>query len=356
MYPFYLGLDLHLKRTYAVLLDAHGNTLDERRIANGELATYLHEVVPPETYAVLEATRNWPFLYDLLVEHVARVELAHPKELKAISSAAVKTDRIDARVLAQLARLNFLPIAYAAPATTRDLRVLTRHRSRLVAARTRAKNRIHALLARHNLVAAVTDLFGVRGRQILAQELSPQLRSAARNVLDSELSLMDCLNDQIAATEAAMELTAEQQQAVQLLTTIPGVGAIIAHTIVAEIGEIQRFHSPKALCHWAGLTPRVRQSDAVIQRGSISKQGSRYLRGAMTQAATIASRCSPRWYDVHERLARRRGKKIAKVAVARRLLTVVYYLLKRNEPYQEDYAAKPGEPEVVSGAPQPMVG
>jgi hypothetical protein len=77
-------------------------------------------MVPSQTYAVLEATRNWPFLYDLLGEHVERVELAHSKELKAISSAAVKTDRSDARVLAQLARLNFLPIAYAAPATTQD--------------------------------------------------------------------------------------------------------------------------------------------------------------------------------------------------------------------------------------------
>jgi hypothetical protein len=96
MYSFYLGLDLYLKKTYAVLLDAQGDTLDERHIVNEGLPTYLHEVVPPSTYAVLEATRNWPFLYNLLVEHVERGELAHPKELKAISSAAVKTDRIDA--------------------------------------------------------------------------------------------------------------------------------------------------------------------------------------------------------------------------------------------------------------------
>jgi transposase len=182
MYPFYLGLDLHLKETYAVLLDAQGNTLDERQVANEELPTYLHKVVPPKTFAVLEATRNWPFLYDLLAEHVERVELAHPKELKAISSAAVKTDRIDARVLAQLARLNYLPIAYAAPATTRDLRLLMRHRSQLVWARTQAKNRIHALLARNNLVAPVTNLFGAQGREILEQELCLQLRPSARKV------------------------------------------------------------------------------------------------------------------------------------------------------------------------------
>lgn len=340
MYSFYLGLDVHLKKTYAVLLDAQGDTRDERHIANEKLSAYLHEAVPPKTYAVLEATRNWPFLYDLLVGHVERVELAHPKELKAISSAAVKTDRIDARVLAQLARLNYLPIAYAAPATTRDLRLLMRHRSQLVWARTRAKNRIHALLAMYNLGAAVTDLFGVHGREILEQELCPQLRPAARNVLENHLGLIDHLNEQIAATEAAIELTPEQKQAVRLLTTMPGVGKTIAHTIVAEIGEIQRFHSPKALCNWAGLTPRVRQSAAITQHGSITKRGSPYLRAAMTQAATIASRFSKRWYKVHERLAYRCGKQAAKVAVARRLLTVAYYILKRNEPYQEDYRCK----------------
>lgn len=202
------------------------------------------------------------------------------------------------------------------------------------------ENRIHALLAMYNLGAAVTDLFGVHGREILEQELCPQLRPAARNVLENHLGLIDHLNEQIAATEAAIELTPEQKQAVCLLTTMPGVGKTIAHTIVAEIGEIQRFHSPKALCNWAGLTPRVRQSAAITHHGPISKQGSPHLRAAMTQAATIASRFSKRWYGVHERLVRRCSKQAAKVAVARRLLTVVYYMLERNEPYQENYQRK----------------
>ncbi len=120
MYPFYLGIDLHKKRTYVVLLDQAGQVVDERRIRNVEMPDYLVSHVPAETYAVLEATRNWPFMYDLLSEHVVRVELAHPKEVKAIASAAVKTDQIDAGVLAHLARLNYLPTAYAAPQEIRD--------------------------------------------------------------------------------------------------------------------------------------------------------------------------------------------------------------------------------------------
>jgi transposase len=137
-----------------------------------------------------------------------------------------------------------------------------------------------------------------------------------------------------------MELTPKQKQAVRLLTSVPGVGKTIAHTIVAEIGEIQRFHSPKARCNGAGLTPRVRQSAAITHRGSISKRGAPYLRTAMTQAGTIASRFSKHWYEVHEHLAYRCGKQAVKVAVARRLLTVVYSMLKRNEPYQEEYERK----------------
>ena len=126
MYPFYLGIDLHLKNTYVVLVDQEGNSMDERRLRTTDLVEYVETRVPRQTYAVMEATRNWPYFYDELEQRLDRVELAHPKELKAISTAAVKTDRIDARVLAQLARMNYLPIAYAAPQVVRDLRQYTR--------------------------------------------------------------------------------------------------------------------------------------------------------------------------------------------------------------------------------------
>ena len=336
MYPFYLGIDLHLKRTYVVLMDATGEVIDERRMPNAEMAGYLEQHVPQETYAVLEATRNWPFMYDLLGEYVARVELAHPKEVKAIANAAVKTDRIDANVLAHLARLNFLPTAYAAPKEFRDLRLYTRHRNWLIKHRTQAKNRLQAVLASYNLASPVSDLFGVKGRKIL-EEMKEELRPAAQRVIADNLTLIDQLDVQIMEREQEIPLTKEQAHSIQLLKSMPGVGKVIALTILAEIGHISRFKSSKALCNWAGLTPRVRQSDAIVRHGKISKQGSAYLRSAMGQAALVASRFSPRWYRVHERLAKRRGKRCARVAVARRLLTVIYYMLKRDQFYEKDY-------------------
>ena len=133
---------MHLKRSYVVLMDDSGKIIDERRLRNAEVEQYLIEVVPQNTHAVLEATRNWPFMYELLSEHVARVDLAHPKQLKAIATAVVKDDPIDSRTLAHLARLDYLPTAYAAPKQVRDLRTYLRHRDWLVRQRTQCKNRV----------------------------------------------------------------------------------------------------------------------------------------------------------------------------------------------------------------------
>jgi len=191
-------------------------------------------------------------------------------------------------------------------------------------------------LATYNLVSPVSDLFGAKGRQFLA-EVIETLQPGAKRSIHDHLNLIDCLDQHVQALEDDIELTPEQNQMVRLLKTIPGVGQLTATIIVAEIGEIERFNSPKALCNWAGLTPKVRKSDKTVRHGRISKQGSAHLRAAMTRAASVASYKSKRWHRVHESLAPRCGKIAAKVAIARRLLTVVYFMLKRNEPYQEDY-------------------
>ena len=163
------------------------------------------------------------------------------------------------------------------------------------------------------------------------------MSAAAKRVIEDHLSLIDHLDIHIEALEKDTSLNIEQKEAVKLLKTIPGVGKIIAITLIAEIGDIQRFQSPKGLCNWAGLTPRIRSSGGFTRYGHISKEGSPFLRGAMTRAATVASKISKRWYLVHETMVKRCGKKGAKVVVARRLLSVVYYMLKKKEPYQENY-------------------
>jgi transposase len=337
MYPFYLGIDLHLKRTYLVLMNAEGEVLEKKHLSNSDIGDYIHQYVPKETYAVMEATRNWPYFYDLIGNHVERVELAHAKEVRSIATAAVKTDQIDATVLAHLARLNFLPTAYAAPKDIRDLRQHLRCRDWLVGQRRRAKNRVHAVLAGYNLTSPVTDLFGRSGREWIKDVAEKNMRPTSRQVISEMLSLIKQMDVQIKKLAKEIPLPERLKPKAELLMTMPGIGQLIAATILAEIGDVSRFNSAKALCNWAGLTPRVHQSDRIVRHGRISKQGSRYLRNAMVNAATTACRLSPRWSQVFRRIATRSGWRAAKVAVARRLLAVVYYMLKRNQPYDEKY-------------------
>lgn len=339
MYPLYLGIDLHLKKSYMVLMNQTGEILTEKQVANTEIKDFLKEEVPPETYAVLEATRNWPFVYDLLNEYVQRVELAHPKQLKAISAAAVKTDRIDARTLAHLARLDYLPIAYAAPSNVRDLRLRMRHRKWLIGQRTQCKNRIHAILAQYNLVSPVKDLFGVSGQAWLA-EAAVDVRPMARRAILDNLEMIAWITNQTDKLLKNIEFTSEQRQAYKLLVGMPGIGIVTALTMIGEIGDIHRFSSPKSLCNWAGLTPKEHSSGDVVRRGRISKEGSPHLRGVLGKAAIGATRKSKRFRSLHDRFVKRQGKKAAKVTVARRLLTVAYYVWMRNQPYREDYRHK----------------
>ena len=221
MYPFYLGIDLHLKRSYVVLMNAEGEVLEKQQLKNSEMASYLDEKVPKETYAVMEATRNWPFFYDLLGEHVERVELAHAKEVRSIATAAVKTDRIDATVLAHLARLNFLPIAYAAPKEIRDLRQYLRCRDWLVGQRCRAKNRVHAVLAGYNLASPVTDLFGRSGREWLSDVVEQGLRPPAQQVITEMLALIQQMEIQIKKLTKEIPLPEALKPKAELLMSIP---------------------------------------------------------------------------------------------------------------------------------------
>lgn len=341
MYPFYLGIDLHLKKSFVVLINAEGAVIDKRQMRNQEMGGYLKEHVPPETYAVMEATRNWPYFYDLLEEHVDRVELAHAKEVRSIATAAVKTDQIDATVLANLARMNYLPIAYAASKEIRDLRQHLRYRGWLVDERRRLKNRIHAILAGYNLASPVSDLFGKAGREWLADVLETELRQSAAVVMRKMLGLIDEIDEQIKELGKTIPVPTGHETDMDVLTSMPGIGRLLAATILAEIGNIERFSSPKALCSWAGLTPRVHQSGSVLRYGRITKEGSRYLRSAMVCAAMTAIRVSPRWSKVYERIARRSGWRSAKVAVGRKMLSVIYFMLKRGERYQAEYEQRP---------------
>jgi transposase len=324
-----VGIDLHRKRSHIAALDEHGGELFSRRIANDpDTFVALLGELDGESKIALEATYGWEWLAELLEDHGYELHLAHPLRTKAIASARVKTDAVDARTLAHLLRADLLPEAYVAPRELRDLRDLLRQRVVLTQMRTALKNRVHALIARQGVQRGHADLFGPGGRRFL-DEL--RLRPDPHARLQTLLRLIADFDREIDALAHEIDRRAKHDPRVDVLRQIYGVGRYLGMLIVAEIGAIERFPSARHLCAWAGLTPTVRSSDAKARLGHISRQGSAALRWALVEAAQKACQGGGPLRQDFERIAKRRGRKIAKVAVARKILTLCYYGLRDGE-------------------------
>lgn len=324
-----VGIDLHRNRSHIAAINDEGTEVLSRRIQN-DPATFLELLsdLDGESRVALEATYGWEWLAELLEEAGYELHLAHPLRTKAIASARVKTDAVDARTLAQLLRADLLPEAYVAPRELRDLRDLLRHRVALTQIRSALKNRVHAQLARHGIARRHSDLFGAGGREFLA-ELA--LREPPRRRLDSLLTLIGDFDREIEAATKEIDARAKVDDRVGVLTQIRGLGPYTAMLVIAEVGDVSRFPSARKLCAWAGLTPTVRSSDGKARLGHISKQGSRPLRWALVEAAQHSARGGGPLRETFERIAKRRGRKVAKVAVARKIATLCYYGLRDGE-------------------------
>jgi transposase len=325
----YVGIDLHRNRSQIAVLDEQGSELLSRRIAN-EPDRFLQLLHPlgDGVQVALEATYGWEWLADLLEEAGYELHLAHPLRTKAIAAARVKTDAVDARTLAHLLRADLLPEAYIAPRELRDLRDLLRHRVALTRIRSALKQRVGAILAKHGIARPYSNLFGVGGSRFLAEL---ELREGPRRRLDSLLALIAAFDREIDATTAEIEQRAKADDYVEVLCQIRGVGRYIAMLVIAEVGDITRFPSARHLCAWAGLTPTVRSSDGKARLGHISGQGSPALRWALVEAAQHAPTGGGPLRAAYERIGKRRGKQVAKVAVARKILTLCFYGLRDGE-------------------------
>jgi transposase len=308
------------------VLDDEGSELLSRRIAN-DAATFLALLaeIEGESKIALEATYGWEWLADLLEDAGYELHLSHPLRTKAIASARVKNDAVDARTLAHLLRTGLLPEAYIAP---RELRDLLRHRVALTRMRSALKNRVGAILAKQGIQRPYSDMFGPGGRHFLAELELPE---AGRRRLTSTLALIEDFTREIDQTTQEIDQRASEDPYVPVLCQIRGVGRYIAMLVIAEVGDITRFHTARQLCAWAGMTPTVRSSDMRTRLGHISRQGSPALRWALVEAAQHAARGSGPLRHSYERIAKRRGKQIAKVAVARKILTLCFYGLRDGE-------------------------
>ncbi|WP_211588538.1 IS110 family transposase [Allorhizocola rhizosphaerae] len=275
---------------------------------------------------VIEATYGWYWAVDLLQEHGATVHLAHPLGVKGFAYRRVKNDERDAADLADLLRMGRLPEAWIAPPPVRALRELVRHRAKLVALRSGLKCSVHAVLAKCGTAVPMSDLFGAAGTELLNQLLLEQEYTARIISLRRLIEAIDFEIDAFAKMIAARLVGHPGYRAIQALE---GVGPVLAAVLVAEIGDVGRFTRPEQLCSWAGLTPRHRESDTKVRRGRITKQGNRLVRWACAEAVQRIRGCPLTGTRV--RLADTRGAGVAKVACARKLLTLVFWGLRDGE-------------------------
>src|SRR6266851_6090060 len=319
----YVGIDVHRKRSQVAVVAEDGQVQLNKNVVNGsEPMLRLIGDLPAGTPVAFEAAFGWGWLVELLEDYGFDPHLVHPLRCKAIASARLKNDKVDAAILAQLLRADLLPEAWIAPPQVRQLRALLRHRASLVRVGTQQRNRIHAVAADHGYDRSASYWTGP-GRGWLAEL---DLPAASREIVTDCLAVIDALAVLIDRLDGELHARAKADPRVKALRTLPGVGEFTALVMVAEIGDISRFPSARKLASWAGLTPTVRGSDLKVRHGHISKQGSVWLRWALNQAAQTAKR-SPEFAATYSAITKRRGKKIATIAVARKLLTRAWHLL-----------------------------
>ena len=327
----YVAVDLHLKRSMVVRENQAGEKIGVSRVDNAPLALAeaLREAGEHPEVAI-EATYGWYWAVDTLQELGANVHLVNPSGLNW-EDRRVKNDYRDCCDLLDRMRLGKLPEAWIAPPPVRELRELVRYRARLVMLRTGLKAQLKAVLAKHGLRPPVKDIWeGTSGPAWLNELSELKLPEAYLVRIDSIRDLVDAYDSEIHMLEGEIHSWLRDDAGYWAIQAIPGVGRTIAAIMIAEIGDVSRFASPQALCSWAGLTPKHRESDVKVRRGRITKAGSKLVRWAAIEAVGNVHG-GPKLQADYRRIAERRPKYVARVAVARKILTLVYYGLRDGE-------------------------
>lgn len=327
-----IGLDIHRVFAEAVMLDG-GKVVRLGRVGmtREHLAAFARQLTQDD-HVVVEATGNAAAVAEAIAPHVGRVIIANPRQVRLIAEARIKTDVIDATVLARLYASGFLPEVWVPDAPTQALRRQVTRRIQIVRQRARLKTMIQSILQAHLVPPCPhADLLGPSGRRwLLAQSLPPDETDAVQRHLREHERLTEDLRviEREIAGDALVNSDAQQ------LMTVPGIDMVVAVGLLAAIGPIARFEGPDKLVSYLGLNPTVHQSgESRPRHGRISKQGRTHARTMLVEAAWQAVRGPGPLRAFYERIARRRGVHIAAVAVARKLAVIIWHLLRRGEDY-----------------------
>lgn len=323
---WHVGIDLHRATVVVAAVNDTGEAMKAMTI-RCEDAEAIRAVVKKlgAFRAVIEATGTYRWLYNLLRPYGA-VLLAHPLRLRAMVQRRTKTDKLDAQLLANLLRINQIPLAYIPPDPYQQLRELTRCRARLARDQAEVKIRLRGLLARQNRQAPYRVPFGIRGLAWFAKQDFGAIENLVRDEL---LARLEHFGRRLAILDQQMTHLQEDFPQTESLTTIHGIGLYSALLIVAELGEVDRFRTAKQVGAYAGLTSRVHQSGGHCYRGSITRQGSPWLRWILVEAAMKAIQEDVALKNFYTRVRKRSSAKIARVATARKLSEICWKRLRR---------------------------
>lgn len=338
----YVGIDLHKRLLVACIVDERGEILSEieiKEVTRASVEDFCREHLRANDQVVLEVTTHVWAVVRIIAGFVSRVVASNPVATKAIAQAKIKTDKVDAHVLAQLLRLDFLPTVWAPAEELSQLREITARRSRLVSQQTRLINRIRTCLAMR-LLDCPFDIGSPRGREWLAEL---HLDEDGRWLVDSDLRLLEHVAAELKTLDQRLAKRVYQDQRVKLLMTLPGVSQTVAAHIIAAVGDVSRFATPEKLASYLGLVPSTRQSASTCYHGGITKAGRVQARWSLVQAAHCAARDLGPLGHFFNKLRRRKGYNVAVVAVARKLAMLAWHLLTSGKPYR--YA----KPQSVQG-------
>jgi transposase len=331
----YMGIDHHRQYLHITLLDEKGEKLKYGRVGNlrGELDNFLSGI--KEVKAVVEAGRSSYTMVDILDDMGIDVIIAHPKEVKAIAKAKIKTDKRDSYILAHLLRTDFIPEVYKRSRENRESQRVLRQRAFYVGSTTRVKNRIHALLSQQSEdvqeeISRVKNLFGTKGMKVIR---GLNLPGNQKELLEALIKTFRHLEERRKETNGLVEKLYFKIPEARLIHTVPGFGVFLSVLTAVEIADIGRFENVRKFHCYAGVIPSTHSSGERTYHGKIVKEGNRWLRWAAVEAVWPAIRADFDLRCYYERLKRRKGANSAKVATARRLLTIIYRMLKEGRPY-----------------------
>ncbi|WP_352972716.1 IS110 family transposase [Mesorhizobium sp. M1334] len=328
-----IGMDIHRVAAEVVsLLDGKIVKLGRVQMLRNKLEEFARKELTHDDHVVIEATGNAAAVAEVLSPYVDRIVIANPKQVHMIAHAKVKTDTIDATVLAKLYASGFLPEVWVPdPGTLAPRRQVTR-RTQLVRQRSRLKNLIQSILHAHLIPPCPHgNLVGISERKWLTRQILPADERAA---IERHLGLINQINEALTVVEADIAVHALQDPTIRRLMTLPGLDVTVAASVAAAIGDIRRFSDPQKLVAYLGLNPSVRQSgEGPAYHGRITKQGRGHARGMLVEAAWAAVRSPGPLRAFHKRIASRRGKHIAAVATARKLAMIIWHMLSKDTDY-----------------------